>query len=96
MKFEWDEAKRRTNIEKHGIDFAEVSPLFDEIVYTFLDTRYDYGEDRHITLGLLSTRVLVVSHTDRYDRNGDLIIRIISARKATRNEEAKFFDETRL
>lgn len=88
MKFTWDEEKRRTNIEKHGIDFADVPPMFDGDIVTIEDTRFDYGETRYITFGLLKFRVIVVAHTDE---NG--VIRIISARKATKNEEKLYFKE---
>jgi uncharacterized protein len=99
VKFEWDEAKRLVNIKKHGIDFADLPPMFDGSVYTVEDTRVNYGEDRYITFGFLNVRVLVVAHTDRYDVNlvnsddDGWIIRIISARKATKNEKAKFIKE---
>ena len=88
MKFTWDEAKRRSNIEKHGIDFADVPPMFDGNVFTIEDQRFDYGETRYITFGLLQFRVIVVAHTDE---NG--VIRLISARKATKNEEKLYFQE---
>ena len=88
MRFEWDEAKRLANIEKHGIDFADVPPMFDGDVFTIEDQRFDYGETRYITFGLLQFRVIVVAHTDK---NG--AIRIISARKATKNEEKLYFQE---
>jgi len=52
------------------------------------DRRIDYGETRYITLGLLQYRVIVVAHTDKND-----VIRIISARKATKNEEKSYFEE---
>ncbi len=88
MKFTWDEEKRQTNIEKHGIDFAEVPPMFDGSVFTIEDLRFDYGETRYITFGLLQYRVIVVAHTE-----DDEVIRIISARKATKNEEKHYFEE---
>ena len=88
MRFKWDEAKRQTNIRKHGIDFADLEPLFDGETVTILDNRFDYGEDRFITLGLLNGIVLVVVHTET-----DTVIRIISARKATKNEEKSYFKE---
>jgi len=88
MKFTWDETKRLSNIEKHGIDFADVPPMFDGDVFTIEDQRFDYGETRYITFGLLQFHVIVVAHTDE---NG--IIRIISARKATKNEEKLYFQE---
>lgn len=88
MKFKWDEAKRQTNIRKHGIDFADLDFLFDGETVTVLDDRFDYGEDRFITLGILNNIVLVVAHTET-----DKVIRFISARKATKNEEKSYFKE---
>jgi len=88
MKFTWDEDKRLSNIEKHGIDFADVPPMFDHDVFIIEDTRFDYGETRYIAFGLLQFRVIAVAHTDEND-----VIRIISARKATKNEEKNYFQE---
>jgi uncharacterized DUF497 family protein len=88
MQFTWDESKRQTNFHKHGIDFADVPAMFDGDVFTILDDRFDYRETRYITFGLLKLRVIVVVHTDT---NG--MIRIISARKATKHEEKLYFKE---
>jgi uncharacterized DUF497 family protein len=88
MKFTWDEAKRPSNIKKHGIDFADVPPMFDGDVFSIEDQSFDYGETRYITFGLLQFRAIVVAHTDK---NG--VIRIISARKVTNNEEKLYFQE---
>ena len=88
MKFEWDEAKRQANLAKHGIDFADVEPLFDEPTVTTLDERFDYGEERFVTFGLLNGMVLTVVHTET-----DTVIRLISARKAAKNEEKNYFEE---
>lgn len=88
MRFTWDEAKRRSNLEKHGIDFADVPAMFEGDVFTIEDQRFDYGETRYMTLGLLKLRVIVVAHTD----DGE-VMRIISARKATKHEEQKYFQE---
>ena len=88
MKFEWDEVKSQTNISKHGIDFADLEPLFDGETVTMLDDRFDYGEERFVTLGLLNGLVLVVVHTET-----DTVIRLISVRKATKNEEKSYFKE---
>ena len=49
MKFEWDEAKRKSNIEKHGIDFVDTSVLFENVTLTIEDDRFDYGEERFVT-----------------------------------------------
>ena len=88
MKFEWDEVKRRSNIRRHGIDFADLEPLFNGVTLTIFDDRLDYGEDRFVTFGVLNGIVLAIVHTET-----DTVIRIISARKATRYEERNFFKE---
>lgn len=88
MTFEWDEAKRRDNVRKHGIDFAGVTEVFGGLTATMEDNRHSYGERRFVTLGMLGGRVVVVVHTERKDR-----IRIISIRKATRNEQKLYFAE---
>ena len=90
MTFEWNEAKRQGNVDKHGIDFARVEEVFRGLNVTMEDDRHSYGEQRFVTLGLLSGRVVVVVHTEREDR-----IRIISIRKATRNEQQLYFAEIR-
>jgi uncharacterized DUF497 family protein len=88
MSFEWDESKRKLNIRKHGIDFTDVQAIFDGLTVTIEDTRFDYGETRYITLGFLRGHVIVTAHTERGER-----IRIISARKATKNETKIYFDQ---
>ncbi len=88
MKFEWDETKRLINISKHGIDFADLGPLFESVTVSIHDDRFDYEEDRFITFGILNGLVLAVVHTET--RN---TIRLISARKATRYEEKSYFEE---
>jgi len=88
MKFEWDEAKRRSNLTRHGIDFATLEEVFDGAPITISDERYDYGEERYITFGLLKGCVVAIVHTE-----SDEVIRIISARKAERHEEIKYYKE---
>jgi uncharacterized DUF497 family protein len=88
VPFEWDEAKRRSNIQKHGIDFVGIKKVFAGKTATMPDDRFDYGESRFITLGLLSGRVVVIAHTESPE-----VIRIISVRKATKNEEIWYFKE---
>jgi hypothetical protein len=88
MSYEWDERKRRTNVKKHGIDFTDVPELFDSDVVIIPDERFDYGEPRFIAIGILKNLVVVVAYTER-DEN----IRIISARKATKNEQIYYFQE---
>jgi uncharacterized protein len=88
MSYEWDERKRRTNIKKHGIDFIDVSQVFDNDVVLLPDERSDYGETRFIAIGILKTQVVVVAYTERGEN-----IRIISARKATKNEQIYYFQQ---
>lgn len=90
MIFEWDEAKRQSNIGKHGIDFVGIEGVFEGATVTIVDDRLDYGEQRFLTLGILDGRVVVIAHTESDD-----VIRIISVRKATRHEEIGYFQEIR-
>jgi uncharacterized protein len=88
VRYEWDAAKRRSNLRKHGIDFADAVEVFDGLTVTIEDTRFDYGETRFLTLGLLRTHVVVIVHTETAE-----VIRIISVRKATKNEEIHYNQE---
>jgi uncharacterized protein len=91
VDFEWDEDKNRRNIRKHGLDFADTWEIFEGPVVFHLDTRANYGEDRWSGVGLLGNRIVTVSFTMR----GAETRRIISLRKATRNERKKFEEEIR-
>lgn len=86
MLFEWDDAKNERNIQQHDIDFLDVSALFDGPMLTELDDRMDYGEDRWVSIGMLSTLTAVVVWTER---DGDTI-RLISARKANKYERQRY------
>jgi uncharacterized protein len=88
MEFEWDEAKRLANLDKHGIDFIDVPDLFWGDILTLEDDRYSYGEQRFITFGVLQERIVAVVHTERQES-----IRIISARKATKYEQRIYLQE---
>jgi uncharacterized DUF497 family protein len=87
MKFEWDETKHQTNLRDHKLDFADAEIVFSGITFTFEDDRFEYGEDRFITLGLLRELVVVIAHTERNDT-----VRLISMRKATKNEQRLYFE----
>ena len=87
MKFEWDETKRQTNLRDHKLDFVDAEIVFTGITFTFEDDRFEYGEDRFITLGLLREMVVVIAHTERKDT-----VRMISMRKATKNEQRLYFE----
>lgn len=86
--FVWDEAKRRENLRKHKIDFADVEIIFRGLTFTVEDDREAYGEQRFLTLGLLEDQVVSVSHTERGEE-----IRIISIRKATKHEARFYFSQ---
>ncbi|CAN5604504.1 BrnT family toxin [soil metagenome] len=90
MRFEWDEQKRLINLEKHGIDFADVWRVFENETYTKFDDRFNYGEIRFLSLGLLSGEIVSVSHIET-----DEIIRIISARKAEKDEQETYYRKIR-
>lgn len=85
LKFEWDENKNRSNIEKHGVSFAEASTVFyDECAILFDDPEHSAAEERFLLIGISQKeRLCIVSHCYR---GADEIIRIISARKATKTE----------
>ena len=86
--FVWNEAKRLTNLRKHGIDFRDAERIFRGFTLTAEDDRESYGERRFLTLGLLEDQVVSVAHTER---GGE--IRIISIRKATRHEAQFYFSQ---
>lgn len=87
MRIVFDEAKRRTNLRKHGLDFADAERVFSGITYTIEDRRFAYGERRYLALGLLDETVVAIAHTETRNE-----IRVISMRKATRNEETLYFE----
>jgi hypothetical protein len=86
--FTWDEAKRRENLDKHGIDFLDAEAIFTGYTVTAEDTREAYGEQRFLTLGLLHGEVVSVAHTPREDND-----HIISIRKATKHEARFYFSQ---
>jgi len=82
MEYEWDKAKNRINFAKHGLNFEDAEKVFSGPCVTFEDDRFDYGEERLVTLGLLAGRVVVIAHAPR-----DEGTRIISMRKGNRREQ---------
>ena len=93
MRFEWDPDKNETNKKKHGISFEEARSVFyDEYAILFDDPDHSEEEDRFLILGFSQQENLcIVSHCYR---EADEIIRIISARKATKTE-SKYYMENR-
>jgi uncharacterized DUF497 family protein len=84
LQFEWDERKAARNMEKHQVDFDEAKTTFDDPMFiSFIDDEHSLDEERYITIGFSDRgRLLLVAHTEREGQ-----IRIISARKATKQEE---------
>jgi uncharacterized DUF497 family protein len=85
MLFEWDEAKRLSNIEKHGIDFSDAFQMFDRRPRLDIGSRRR-GEDRFLSVALLDGRHATVVWISR----GEDVIRIISFRRARRAEERQY------
>ena len=86
LRFTWDKSKSKANQKKHGISFEEAQTVFfDENAIEFFDPDHSQSEDRFLLLGLSSSlRIVVVSHCYR---KSESLIRIISARKATKKEQ---------
>ena len=95
IRFEWDEAKSRSNLKKHKISFEEARTVFfDEFAIEFPDPDHSEEESRFLMLGRSHLlRVLVVCHCFR---QSDTVIRIISARKATSKERTVYGKRGRL
>lgn len=89
LQFEWNPEKAQVNLKKHRVSFEEASTVFDDLLFvTFLDEEHSIYEERYITIGLSKmNHLLLIAHTDRKGK-----IRIISARKATGNEQ-RFYEE---
>jgi uncharacterized DUF497 family protein len=81
MRFEWDEGKRAANLAKHGVDFVAVESFDFASALILTDDRKDYGEERRNALGLIGTRLHVLTFTWR-----DKTVRVISLRKANARE----------
>jgi uncharacterized protein len=92
LKFDWDKSKAALNRKKHGVSFEEAVTIFyDDDALEFHDPDHSESEDRFIMVGLsFKTKILVVSHCLR--QSGTLI-RIISARKATKQESQRYWEE---
>ena len=87
--FEWDEAKAKENLKKHGVSFEEGKTIFnDSLLLTFPDIEHSVNEERYINIGLSADgRILIVIHVERQEK-----IRIVSCRKATASERI-FYEE---
>lgn len=93
IKFEWDSAKAAANFEKHGVSFEEAQSVFyDEFAVQFFDDEHSSDEARFLMLGMSTgARLLLVCHCER---EAGYVIRIISARNATKRESAFYGSKT--
>ena len=90
MNVTWDESKNLSNQKKHGVSFEEAETVFyDDDSVLFDDPDHSVGEERFLIIGVTDTEKLcIVSHCYRYED----VIRIISARKATKHEKQIYWD----
>lgn len=86
MRFTWDESKRKVNLQQHGFDFVDAPSVFDGPTYSYEDDRFDYREQRFVTLGILEGIVVSIVHTETPH-----LIRVLSFRRATKHEQTIFF-----
>ena len=89
VSYGWDEDKRAANLEKHGVDFANVRGFEWDAAIVAPDTRHPYGEDRFIAYGPMGERLYCLVFTPRGNH-----VRIISFRKANRRECQHYENET--
>ena len=85
MEFEWDEAKRASNLAKHGLDFADVARLEWTKLRIERDWRFDYEEARFIGVGHMDGVAVAVAFTLR-----GAAVRVVSFRPASRRERARY------
>jgi uncharacterized DUF497 family protein len=85
MALSWDEQKRLETFYNRQLDFSDAEKIFSGFYVEQVDDRKDYGEIRHIVIGMVDEKVLVVVWTSRPDSK-----RIISMRKANVKEEARY------
>jgi hypothetical protein len=85
--FEWDAAKAEANLGKHGVSFTAAARLFDDTYrIEWVDTRYEYQEERFVSVGQVNAELLSVAYTMRGE-----VIRIISARRASKREREEYY-----
>ena len=89
IKFEWHPGKATSNLKKHQVSFEEAQTVFyDELAVQFFDVEHSYDEERFLLLGMSAhSKLLIVCHCEREDGE---VIRIISARKATKRESTHY------
>ncbi len=91
LQFQWNKSKAKDNYVKHGVTFELATSVFnDPFAVEFLDDRQDYNEERFVIIGAAERQVLFVAYTERKE-----VIRIISARRATKHEQEIYLEESR-
>lgn len=91
MLFEWDHQKDLLNQKKHGVSFTEAQEVFEDPLHiSILDHRFSYFEERWLTIGKTTrAQLLVLAHLF-FNKEGQEVIRIISAREATKHEQRQY------
>lgn len=93
MKIDWDPLKNRQNQQKHHLSFEAAQHVFDDPHHLSVQDRFENGEERWQTIGMIGGIVVIlVAHT-LSDRSGEEVIRIISARKATTHERREYEEQ---
>jgi uncharacterized DUF497 family protein len=94
-EFEWDDIKADINLRKHGVDFNDAMSVFnDPLLMTFFDSEHSYDEERWVSVGnAQSARLLVIVHTFAATGPNTALIRLISARSATRRERLQYSNQ---
>lgn len=88
MRYSHDPAKKAANLKKHGLDFDDARSVIESgQTVTFEDRRFEYGEVRYLTLGLLQGVVVIIATAET-----EKTIRIISMRKADKNEQKIYYE----
>jgi uncharacterized protein len=88
MRYSYDPEKKASNLKKHGLDFDDARSVIESgEATTFEDRRFDYREVRYLTLGLLDGEVVIIATAET-----NKTIRIISMRKAVKNEQKIFYE----
>lgn len=90
-QFDWDTAKNRPNLRVLGVDFQDAARIFESPTLERWDDREDYGEDRWLAVGIVDGIELTVVYTDVETGRGR-VRRIISARRATKNEREAYYN----
>ena len=92
MRFEWDPAKARSNLAKHGVAFEDAEFVWKDPLHTINFDRVENGEERWWAIGMVgAVAIVVVIHTDP-DTDNDELVRIVSARRASR-QERKIYEQ---